>query len=297
VAGPRTGPCEPWATADDLRCLNDDGEMPGTCVGSTPVDEEEIARAIDVAGYVLWALSGRQFGVCSITVRPCRRTCLGQNPWPQWGDYSWGATFVTPILSGGQWFNVHCGCQTECSCTEVCEVRLPGPVSAVTAVKVDGVVLPGEPAPLDPEEEPPEEEPPPAAYRVDDWRTLVRLDGECWPLCQDMDLPDTEVGTWSVTVSRGLAPPSAGVEATAELACELLKGWVGESCRLPQRLTSITRQGLSQALFDPMEFLSEGRTGLFLVDLFLMASNPARLAARPTVWSPDRPAKPRVAGT
>jgi hypothetical protein len=45
-----------------------------------------------------------------------------------------------------------------------------------------------------------------------------------------------------------------------------------------------------------MEFLSEGRTGLYFSDLFLNAANPNRLTSRPTVWSPDRPIG-RVSGT
>lgn len=35
-----------------------------------------------------------------------------------------------------------CGCQSDRSCSELCEVYLPGPVFGVTEVDVDGQVLP-----------------------------------------------------------------------------------------------------------------------------------------------------------
>jgi hypothetical protein len=286
VAGPSNGPCDPWAAQADLRCLNEDDELPGTCVGTTVVTGEEIETALEVSSYVMWALSGRQFGTCSVHIRPCRRQCLTDAemfvPWS-------GNEFVRPALYRGLWYNIGCGCGTECSCTEVCEVVLPAPVVSVDLVMVDGVPLAGAPDPEDPEA-------PPADYRVDNWRTLVRMDGECWPLCQDMEKPTTEVGTWCVSLTYGVAVPAAGKTAVAEMACELLKGWVGQPCRFPQRLTSLSRQGVSASLFDPMEFLSEGRTGLFYPDLFLNAANPHKLTARPTVWSPDRPYG-RVSGT
>ena len=58
-------------------------------------------------------------------------------------------------------------------------------------------------------------------------------------------------------------------------------------CDLPERVTSITREGVTMALIDPQEFIQEGRTGLYTVDLWLNAVNPNRLLKRATVWSPD----------
>lgn len=277
MTAPRAGTCEPWATADDLTCLVD-GELPGSCVGSTPVTQDQIDWAIGIAGYVVWALSGRQFGVCQSTIRPCGGgSPLADFGWIPFGTLGWG-DFVTPVLYGGQWLNIPCGHVSGCSCTEVNEVALPAPVVEVVEVKLDGAVLD------------------PAAYRVDDWRTLVRTDGARWPLCQDMAAEDTEDGTWSVTVRYGLEVPMAGTAAVAELACELLKARVGEPCRFPSRLTTLSRQGVTATFFDPAEFISEGRTGLYLVDFFLLSANPNKLRARPTVWSPDVP-RLRVTGT
>jgi hypothetical protein len=78
----------------------------------------------------------------------------------------------------GAWRNAAvCGCQSQCSCSELCEVRLDGPVYDIVEVLVDGEALV------------------PEAYRVDVPNRLVRTDGECWPACQDMAAPCGEPGT------------------------------------------------------------------------------------------------------
>ena len=61
---------------------------------------------------------------------------------------------------------------------------------------------------------------------------------------------------------------------------------VGE-CRLPRRVTQITRQGVTAMVLDPMSFLNEGKTGLYLCDAFLAAVNPGKLRRRATLASPD----------
>lgn len=280
---PEDAPCEPWATETDLCCLTE-GELPGTCVGGNPVDADQIANALAISSYVLWALTGRRFGVCTTKIRPCRKSCTGDSgalpwvaPWGEWGG--WDGGFVQPLLYRGSWYNITCGCGNKCSCTEICEVVVPAPLCGIVEVKVDGVVLD------------------PTAYRCDDWRTVVRTDGACWPLCQDMSADDTEDGTWSITVQHGVPVPPAGVAAAATLACEVLKSCTGAECRLPKRVESITRQGVTATFFDPQDFLTEGRTGLYDVDLFINAANPYRLSAPPMVWSPDVHPRWRVTDT
>ena len=95
---------------------------------------------------------------------------------------------------------------------------------------------------------------------------------------------------FSVDFDYGFAPPPAGVRAAADLACQLAlscdPATVGE-CKLPQRVTSITRQGVSMVVLDPFDFLEEGRTGVYTVDLFLKTYNPTRNRRPPAVWSPD----------
>jgi hypothetical protein len=104
-----------------------------------------------------------------------------------------------------------------------------------------------------------------------------------------MALPDTEEGTWSVSLTYGREPPQIALDAAAELACEMIKARIGQACRLPQRMTSLTRQGVSMSFIDPMSFFKEGRTGIYLLDLAIRALNPRLLARAPGVYSPDAP--------
>jgi hypothetical protein len=60
-------------------------------------------------------------------------------------------------------------------------------------------------------------------------------------------------------------------------------------CELPERVTSVNREGLSYTIFDPMTFLDQGRTGLPRVDLWLASVNPSKAKRRSAVYTPDAP--------
>jgi len=113
------------------------------------------------------------------------------------------------------------------------------------------------------------------------------LGSDCWPACNDLTKPTTEVGTWSVTVASGRPPPQLVLLAAAEKANEIIRHCAGKTCRLPQRLSSITRQGMSVSFLDDMAFLDKGLTGMYFVDLAARVHNPSRLQRRSTVVSPD----------
>lgn len=87
----------------------------------------------------------------------------------------------------------------------------------------------------------------------------------------------------AITYTYGSEPP-VGVQRAIEVyATELAKAMAGDStCRLPQRVTTIARQGVSMTLLDPGEYLEEGKTGLPEVDSMLRVFNPsgARRPAR-----------------
>lgn len=252
------GPCEPW----DVR-------WPCAIECGSP---EVTGQAVEVATEVIWALSGRQFGLCTVTLRPCRRQC-DKFPWPGPDQVSWAGTgWVSPTLVAGQWFNVTCTkCVNGCSCTSISEVVLPAPVHDVVQVKVDGVVVSG------------------SGYRLDDNRVLVRL-GADWPTCNDLALDDTHPGTWSVTARYGLEVPAGGAWAVGELACELVKAMCGDDdCRLPRNVTQLVRQGVTIEFPDIKELLITGLTGLYLVDQFIAVWNPNRLKRRSGTYSVDTP--------
>lgn len=249
------GPCSPWPVR-------------WTCDVST---ESPIvtAQAVQVATEVVWAMSGRQFGLCEVTLRPCRRAC-GDDYWSPNFDEFGGTAFVRPALIGGQWFNLTCGsCTGGCSCSSIFEVKLPAPVHSVVEVRVDGSPLVT------------------GAYRLDDNRLLVRTDGADWPRCNDLNLDDTEVGTWSVTAEFGQPVPEGGAWAVGELACEIISAINGNDCRLPRQVTQLARQGVTITFPSLTELFASRQTGLYLVDLFTATWNPNRLNRRSGVYSVD----------
>lgn len=221
------------------------------------------ARAEAIAIAVLWRLSGRQFGRCPRTIRPCRRP-RAQSWWPN-------VTGWWPSMHNGEWFNA-CGCGSSCSCAAAQSVDLPGYLPEPTRVTVDGVDLPED------------------AYQVHNGRHLVRVDGEAWPTCQDMSLPATAPGTWEVEYEHGVPLPADGPAAVGTYACEILKACLGTTgCELPRRLQSLSRQGVDITLMDPGDYLDKGRTGVQRVDEWLATVNPHHLSGAPTVYSPDLP--------
>jgi hypothetical protein len=222
-----------------------------TIAGCCPVtDANELEVWAQVATDVLHALSGERYlAGCAKTVRPCH---------------------VGGACCGSCWLLDGTG---SCSCRDV-EVWLDEDVERVTSVKVYG------------------EEVAASTYRLDPGGYLVRTttadkDNEGWPTCQRVDLPATETGTFEVAYVQPFTVPEMGVRAAANLACELAKSCVGQDCNLPERITSLVSQGVTMAVLDPQQFLDQGRTGLYLPDLFLAAANPHKLAQRPSVISPD----------
>lgn len=96
-------------------------------------------------------------------------------------------------------------------------------------------------------------------------------------------------GNVEVTYEYGALPPAAGRMAARQLAQQFAKLWGGmeEDCELPDRVTSISRQGMSMTILDQQDFIDELRTGVYAVDLFLKATNPFKATRRSRVFSPD----------
>lgn len=119
----------------------------------------------------------------------------------------------------------------------------------------------------------------PSKYYLVDGSTIQAAVGVSWTPC------DVEV-----TYTYGIDPPIMGKMAARTLARELAKGWAGDDdCMLPQRVTSISRQGVSYTLLDQQDFLDEMRTGIYEIDLFLRSVNPDRARAKARVFTPDVP--------
>jgi hypothetical protein len=226
--------------------------------------------AAEYGAFVMWAATGRQFGACQRTVRPCGRQCSSCGQGWYWAD-----GFFIPYILNGEWRNCWCGNNGAgcCTCEPECQVYLPGPVASipVTGVSVDGITIDS------------------SAYRVDNGMWLVRIDGDCWPDCQDYSVNADETNTMQVVYYKGLAVPSIVERAAGILACEWIKSCQGLPCRLPQRVQSIVRQGVTISMVDVDTVLGKGWTGIGEVDQIIAMFNPYGLKSRMKIASPDEP--------
>jgi hypothetical protein len=251
------GPCQDWTPV-------------WTCDIST-FSPTVTGSAVSLATQLLWGLSGRQFGLCEATLRPCRRECYESFPAQSYAaPWSVFGAAATAGWDSSYWFASSCGrCRDNCSCGEVPEVLLPARVNSVVQIKVDGAPLVT------------------GSYRLDNNRIVVRTDGQRWPRCNNLVLDDTHAGTWSITALWGLDVPAAAGPAVGQMACEIARAMMGQDCQLPANVTQLVRQGVTITMPNIQDLLAEGRTGLNLVDWFLAAVNPNSLTQRARTYSVD----------
>lgn len=223
------------------------------------------SAARDYAALILWAATGKQLGLCEISVRPCGMEPCGGDQWNFWGT-SWNAGTWTPYLFAGSWYN--CRCPNVCCCEPRCQVRLMGDVAEIVEVTIGGIAVD------------------PTTYRVDDGHWLVRLGGECWPECSDLD-NDTGDNVFIVTYLRGSPVPPALLNAAATLADEWVRGCTGGDCRLSNRVTSISRSGIDISMMNPADLLDNNQTGLWEVDAVINALNPYQRKQRGRIYAPE----------
>lgn len=225
--------------------------------------------AVRFSSSILYRLTAYQIGLCPVKVRPCRTPSDCVTPW--WSVQQAGPVALLP--NAGRWLGYGCGCSTTpCGCGPLSEITLDPPATTITQVLVDGQALPAN------------------AYRVDGRRKLVRVDGGRWPECQDLALPDTAPGTWSVAYQTGTPPELVdGADmANTALALEIDKACNGDtSCKLPKPVVRVVRDGIEYTYLNNFEAFQRGRTGLALVDMWLESVNPYSIKVPMQVYSPD----------
>jgi len=271
----KTWNCAPWPIAP--HCLPQ-GWDPDPAKWD---EHQKISRA--VAQEILNTLSAEVYGLCTVKVRPCRKRC--NDGWIfdplRYAPMGVGSGSWVPILHEGNVYNTRaCGCGGgSCGCSELCEIPLWPFVAEQTPeyrprleVRVDGKLLP------------------PYAVRVDDRRRLIRVDGQCWPDCQQLALPDTMRGTFSVTYETGTVVPLVMQMALADLTAHVYDSCPkpSGSCGAPgSSFVKSIRRAEIEYEFDPIAMYTSGKTGLPRVDLALAMGNPAGSRTTFQAWSPD----------
>lgn len=209
------------------------------------------AEAVKAASHIMWALSGRRYsGTQTVTERYVRFAPLINTRLIQ------EAAIVNSRINKAlaivePWVSAET------------RIRLRGqPVSQIVTVRnVNGGIVPVD------------------NYYLVDHSTIQFSDGA---LIVPADI--------EITYSYGSEPPTLGKMAARRIAIEFVKLWEGDSdCALPQRVTSVTRQGVSYTVLDSQDFLEEMRLGIYEVDLFLKTVNPNKAQKRSKVFSPDIP--------
>lgn len=244
------------------------------------LSEEQIAPYLMVASELCFKLSGRQFpGICEVVnLRPCRM--------PAW----WGpGTGLSPLPAplGSTWPPVwwgRCHCQGDpwsggCGCTDgidQLDLNPYTPLTAIDSVTINGTVLDT------------------SKYVVYDWRFLARTDGNVWPVVNRLDRDLTGADTWGISLHYGARPPEDAQLAAATLAGELALAANPSAgqCSLPERIQSVTRQGVTFAILDPQLYLDVGRTGIYLIDLWIKATNPKGFNRGAVISFPGQPGLP-----
>lgn len=274
---PNLSTCAAWAEPADI-----------TETDPTQLNQTVLSDMLQAASDILFSLSGRQYaGACTGTFRPCtqwlardhgrpiRNPMAGYNGW--YGGW-W--------LSGGTMYTGPGGPESECACNveEMSDGTLLSSVDlgVFPLTGIEQILIDGQPVDR-------------TSFKITDNRHLVRIAPDAntpnpgWPSAQNHGLTPDQPGTWEVTADYGTAPPILGKYACAELAYQLYlaitPGTTG--CRLPGRIQSVARQGITAVMLDPMTFLPKKKTGLIVCDYFLTSVNPAAISRRATVWSPD----------
>ena len=239
-------------------------------LGSAYADSDYAYDAVKTASYLLWGMSGRKYsGTTTVTERyvsifdPYLRA---------------GASVLTysPILVDGDVQNLRLGGSglygdddyLGDGTSSNTRIRLRGRkvVKIHTVRDIDGNIID------------------PSQYYLVEHSTLLATPGATWT-----------PSNVEVTYTYGTPPPTAGKNAARMLAIELVKLYEGDdTCALPQRVTSISRQGISYTVLDNQDFIDDLRTGLYAVDLFLKTTNPDKARARARVFSPDVPKARRI---
>lgn len=255
----------------------DEDDFPCAC---SVTNENVLEWAFEAATRrVFKATEGKYPGILTSKIRPTRRACstaaertawisaLARPRYPVCGAMVDGE----PLSAGTNVWACMCGGINSCTCLRRDWFRIPyRPVIEVTGVMMDG-------------------------EEFTDWQMigskLYRTDEDAWPACQ-APLPDTELGTWSITVTHGTPFPSDGRPLVALYACELAKRACKKPCDLPEGVKVVARGGVEFAIVDN-DYQQQNLTGFPPLDDWIVNDRGGlrRATIRPGLWTARRAAQ------
>lgn len=226
------------------------------------------ARALALASSALRGLTAYRVGGCPVTVRPCAPRGYIAAFVPFYGSY--GSDWMQPgINTSGHWVN-SCGCSGGCGCSITGSITLPAPIGEIVEIKVDGNIIPE------------------ADYAIVNGNAVVWIGAgpSPFPASQNLSLPDTEPGTFSITYLNAYPVDGIGAQAAALLAMEFAKACKPKGkCALPRGVTEVVRNGVSFTIEAGM--FPNGSTGIDIVDAFIEQWNPEHRKMPTKVWTPQ----------
>jgi hypothetical protein len=208
------------------------------------LEEWQQERSLLFASSSLQMLTSYRVGTCPITIRPCPPIARCGCGW-------------NPHIRDGRWYN---DCLHGYACRVLSEVNIPGPVGFIDSMKIDGA----------------EVELWNGDWRLDNGHLLVwqGVGASPIPEGQNLNRPDTEPGTWSITYSRSHPVSEQGRQAVAMLALEMSKAFAPKKkCSLPRGVTSVVRNGVSFTI--EAGLFPGGLTGIDFVDQYITMWAPA----------------------
>lgn len=237
-------------------------------LGTTYSSSEFADDACQMASNILWAMSGRRYnGVTTVT----ERYITSINAFRYQGA---SAKNFFPHMMGGYVYNVPSDDWNDSAyqsdgTSSLSRIRLRGKnvqeVHLIRSMYSGQIVSPD-------------------AYYVAEHSEIRAYKGVPWP-----------PGNLEITYTYGTRVPTSGRMAAKLFAIELIKFWEGDDCALPDRVTSVSRQGVSYTILDNQDFLENMRIGIYAIDLFLKTANPSKALAPSKVFNPDVPRARRAA--
>lgn len=273
---------------------------------------ESVEYAISWASQILHRLSGRQYpGQCERLIYPgCNRNAIISPAYRDstyqrdTGYKNWSEDFLSSGTAASNSFLASNGIGACCdvgSCGQGCDpstISLPGTISEVIEVVIDGVVLPR------------------SSYGISGHKELIRLDGGVWPAFNDLRKSPFEAvanvisetsgycngeflqdgsthtckdeisctlskcggsSSWAIRYLEGKCAPIDAQLAAAALAREILPFLCPDGCNFDAPISRVQDKAGVDALYFP---LGKGNkftafpTGIYVVDMWLNSVNP-----------------------